>query len=115
MNGKSVQMNIRVPIKLISELDRLADDEHASRLEITRQLLIEGIRQRKQARALRLYREGKASKSRAAAIAGISLWEMMDLIDHADVPATITIQDAIDQVRRLVAQVPHTINIHRPV
>lgn len=105
MSARSVQINIRVPGKIASDLDKLAAHERASRVALTRQILLDGIERRKQALALRLYRETKASKSRAAEIAGISLWEMMDLIDQLGTPAPYTLQDAVEEVRRLVAEV----------
>lgn len=37
-------------------------------------------------------------------MAGISLWEMMDLIELEGIPGGYTLQDAVDEVRRLVAQ-----------
>ncbi len=102
---KSVQINLRVPDETISDLDVLAEQEHASRVNLARQILLEGIARRKQALALRLYQEGKASKSRAAEMVGISLWEMMDLIDRAALPSAYTLQEAVEEVRRLAAQV----------
>lgn len=100
---RTVQINIRVPEEVASELDTLAEHEHLSRAELTRQILLEGMGHRKRMLALRLYREGKVSKSRAAEIAGISLWEMIDLIDQAALPYPYTLQEAIEDVRRLIA------------
>ena len=102
---KSIQINLRVPGEVASDLDALAEQERASRIDLARQILLEGIANRKRALALRLYREGKVSKSRAAEIAGISLWEMMDLIDQAAFPTAYTLQEAVEEVRRLVAHV----------
>jgi predicted HTH domain antitoxin len=104
MGAKSIQINLRVPGKVATDLHRLAQQEHASRVDLARQILLEGLAQRKRALALRLYREGKASKSRAAEIAGVSLWEMMDLIDQAAVPSSYTLQEAVEEVRRIVQQ-----------
>ncbi len=105
MSAKSVQINIRVSGELASDLDRLAEQEQTSRVDLTRQILLDGIQRRKQDLALRLYREGKASKSRAAELAGLSLWKVMDQIDQAEVPAPYSVEDAVQDVRRLVAQV----------
>ena len=102
---KSIQINLRVPDEVVSDLDTLAKQERASRADLARQILLDGIAHRKRALAVRLYREGKASKSRAAEIAGISLWEMMDLIDQASLSSTYTLQEAVEEVRRLVAQI----------
>jgi predicted HTH domain antitoxin len=54
---------------------------------------------------LRLYHKGKVSQSRAAEIAGISLWAMIDLINQAALPAAYTLQEAVEEVRQLVAQI----------
>ncbi len=102
--AKSNQINLRVPDRVVSDLEALARQERASRIDLARQILLEGIAARKRDLALRLYREGQVSKSRAAEIAGISLWEMMDLIERASLPAPYTLQEAVDDVRRLVAQ-----------
>jgi predicted HTH domain antitoxin len=66
---------------------------------------IKGIASRKRELALRLYRAGKASKSRAAEVAGISLWEMMDLIDQAAVPNPDSLEEAVEAAMgQLVSQ-----------
>jgi predicted HTH domain antitoxin len=100
----SIQINLRVPEEVASDLDQLAEQEHATRIDVARQILLEGVAERKRAMALELYRLGKASKSKAAELAGISLWEMMDLIKREDIPTAYTLQDAVEEVRRLVAQ-----------
>ena len=102
---QSNQINLRVPDEVLSDLDALAEQGRASRIDLARHILLEGIARRKRDLALRLYLEGKVSKSRAAEIAGVSLWEMMDLIDQAALPTAYTLQEAVEDVRRLVAQI----------
>ncbi len=102
---KTLQINLRVPHDVVSDLDTLAKQERSSRVDVARQILLDGIAHRKRGLALRLYREGKASKSRAAEIAGISLWEIMDMIDQATLPNPYTLQQAVEEMRRLVAQI----------
>jgi predicted HTH domain antitoxin len=99
----SIQINLRVPEEVASDLDQLAEQEHATRIDVARQILLEGVAERKRALALELYRQGRASKSKAAALAGISLWELMDLIEREGVPSSYTLQEAVEEVRRLVA------------
>ncbi len=103
--AKSIQINLRVSDEVASDLDALAEQERASRIDLARQILLEGVARRKRDLALRLYHEGKVSKSRAAEIAGVSLWEMMDLIDQAALPTAYSLQEAVEEVRRLVAQI----------
>ncbi|MBM4461420.1 MAG: hypothetical protein FJ011_27295 [Chloroflexi bacterium] len=100
---QTAQINLRVPGQVMVDLDHLAQEEHMARVDLARKILLEGVAQRKRELALRLYREGKASKSRAAEIAGISLWEMVDLAAQAELPAPYTLAEAVEDVRRLVA------------
>jgi len=101
--SQSHQINVRVPADVVAELDALAQQGHVTRMDMARQLLLEGIQQHKRERAVRLYREGKASKSRAAELAGMTLWELMDWLQSEAAPASYTLQEAVDDVRRLVA------------
>jgi predicted HTH domain antitoxin len=100
----SIQINLRVPEEVASDLDRLAEQAHATRIDVARQILLDGVAERKRTHALELYRQGRASKSKAAEIAGISVWELMDLIAQEETPNPHSLQDAVDEVRRLVAQ-----------
>ncbi len=100
----SIQINLRVPEEVASDLDQLAEQAHATRIDIARQILLDGVAERKRDYALELYRQGRASKSKAAEIAGISVWELMDLTSQEETVNTYTLQDAVDEVRRLVAQ-----------
>jgi predicted HTH domain antitoxin len=100
----SIQINLRVPKKIASDLDALAVRGHITRIDAARQILFDGIEQRKRALALDLYRNGKLSKSKAAEIAGISLWEMIDLVAEDAVPSPYTLEEAVSDVRRLIAQ-----------
>ncbi len=101
--AKIAQINLRVPADTVTDLDALAVHDHMSRIDVARQILLEGVSERKRRMALRLYREGKATKSRAAEIAGITLWEMMDLIDEASISDGLTVDEAVEEVRRVVA------------
>ncbi|MFQ5853576.1 MAG: UPF0175 family protein [Candidatus Binatia bacterium] len=60
----------------------MAKAEHIEKIDIARQLLWEGVARRKREFALKLCVEGKVTKARAAEIAGVPLWEMMDLVER---------------------------------
>jgi predicted HTH domain antitoxin len=101
---KSNQINLRVSAEVVADLDTLAEQSNVTRIDVARQILLEGIRQRKRDRALDLCRSGKLSKSRAAKLAGISMWELMDLLNAAQaVSLPYTLQEAVEDVRRIVA------------
>jgi hypothetical protein len=58
MRAKAIQINLPVPGKVAADLNLLAEQEHATRVDVARQILLQGLAQRKRALALRLYREG---------------------------------------------------------
>lgn len=102
MGGHTTQINIRVEENLVRDLDVLASYEHISRTNLVRRIINEGVVRCKREWALQLYRLGQVTKSRAAELAGISLWEMMDLIDQKGLPADYSMDDVLDEIRRLL-------------
>jgi predicted HTH domain antitoxin len=78
-----LQVNIRLEPDLLRELDDMAAAESLDRAELARRLLREGLRRERIAVAVRRYRDRSVSAGRAAELAGISLYEMLDRI-HAD-------------------------------
>jgi hypothetical protein len=83
------QVNIRLERGLLEEIDALAGSEHVDRSEITRRLLNSGLSSYRLERALAEYRRGNVSAWRAADIAGVSLYEMLDRIHEAGIPYEI--------------------------
>jgi|SRR5215203_545872 len=51
--------------------------------------------------ALDLYREGKASLSKAAEVAGVSVSEMMDLLAEHGIPSDLRVEDYRESLRTL--------------
>jgi len=99
----TIQINLRVPDEVAADLDMLAEETHVTRIDVARQILLKGVAELKRTQALKLYGQGKVSKSKAAEMAGITLWEMMDLIEREGIPSDYTLEHAVDEVRRLVA------------
>jgi predicted HTH domain antitoxin len=54
--------------------------------------------------ALRLYREDRITKERAAEIAGVSLYEIIAAARQQGIPASLTLSEALEEIERLV---PH--------
>ncbi|RLF04668.1 MAG: hypothetical protein DRK00_06230 [Thermoprotei archaeon] len=78
-------LTVRVSRRLREDLEELARLEGKSEAEVIREVLEEGIRERKIRRALKLYSEGKVTLWKAARLAGVSLWEMIDALKRYDV------------------------------
>ena len=80
------QVNIRLDRELVEEIDRLADEGSIDRSEMARRLLSTGLAGIRMRRALDDYRSGNVTAWRAAGIAGVSLYEMLDRIHEEGVP-----------------------------
>ena len=77
---------IRLDRELLAEIDELAAMEHADRSAMVRRLLQAGIADYRRELAMRQYRQGGLSAWRAAEMAGVSLWDMLDLIRREGLP-----------------------------
>lgn len=75
----SVVKSLRIPDKLLKTVRYVARREHLDESTATRQLIGLGAEEY----AVRLYRDGKVTMNEAAAIAGATVREMIDiLLDH---------------------------------
>jgi predicted HTH domain antitoxin len=97
------QLNIRIPKRLARELAALAEVEHVAKIDMARQLLWEGIARRKREVALKLYEQGQVSKSRAAEIAGLSLWEFTDVVAQRGTRWDYSLDDAKQELQRVLS------------
>lgn len=80
------QVNIRLDRELVEEIDRLANEVAIDRSEMARRLLGTGLADVRMRRALDDYRSGNVTAWRAAGIAGVSLYEMLDRIHEEGIP-----------------------------
>ena len=71
-------LSVRVPREIRKWLEELAKLEGKDKAEIAREILAKGVRERRLEAALSLYRQGKATLWKAAELAGLSLWEIID-------------------------------------
>ena len=86
-------VSTRVPDDLAKDLEEIEKEEKTDRATVVRKLLAKAIAQWKLEKALTLYRDGKITLWKAAKIAGLSLWEMMDIIKERKVPFRYTYED----------------------
>lgn len=73
-------MSARIPKEMEEEVEGLMREEHLEKSAALRKLMRMGLERYRQERALRLLADGKATLSRAAEIAKLSIWEMLDLV-----------------------------------
>jgi predicted HTH domain antitoxin len=96
------QLNVRVQAEVIKDLEEIAHEEDLDKGAVTRRLLMDGIRRWRIERAVTLYREDRITKERAAEMARVSLYEMMDLLRERHVPAHLDVDEAVEEVKALV-------------
>jgi len=98
------QVNIRIPSELERELENLAQAENIGKVDIARQILREGVARRKQELALRLYNQGKVTRAKAAQIAGVSLWEITELLERLGTRWHYSLEEAKAEIREVIKQ-----------
>ena len=88
-----VQIATRVGEELLSKIIEIQTDMQADRAEAIRRLLDEGTRQYKLKKAIELLRDGKVTVSRAAEIADISIWDIMETMRIRKIPIPYAAED----------------------
>ncbi|MEM3388344.1 MAG: UPF0175 family protein [Thermoproteota archaeon] len=70
----SETISLRLPRKILRELNELATKEGKDRSKLIREILEQSIKAKNLEHAIELYRKGQATGWKAAQMAGISLW-----------------------------------------
>lgn len=100
-------LTTRAPDALAKEIEILAKQEHLDKSSLIRRLLASAVEEKRKVNALNLYKDGKISIGKAAAIAKLSVWEMLDLIIekgiHIDYGADELLEDLLPLRRKLSA------------
>ena len=86
-------ISIRPTEEIEEKIEKLAKLEHMEKSTLVRKLLLKGADEELKKQALEMFRENKVSAGRAAEIAGISIYEMLDLIKQKGFALHITKQD----------------------
>lgn len=83
----------RVPKSSADELEQIAEKEQIDKSTVIIRALHKYLKEWKLQNALTLYRQGKVTLWKAASLAGISLWEMMDITKERKIPMQYTFKD----------------------
>jgi len=83
----------RFPESAVKMVEEIAREESVDRSTIVARALERYVKQWKLEKALKLYQEGRVTMWKAASIAGLSLWEMMDVIKERKIPLQYTYED----------------------
>lgn len=94
---KTVAM--RIPEDLEKELEEISRVEGLDKSAALRKLLKMGLRERKKELALSLLQQGKVTLWKASKIAGVTIWEMMDLVKEKGMTLPIKAEDVIEDIK----------------
>ena len=83
---KTKRISVTIPEDLLEESEDLAEERMEDRSTIIRQLIAEGRKEEKKKKAVEMYIEKKISLEKAAEIADVSIWKMLDLLRERKVP-----------------------------
>ena len=77
---------IRLDLDVDKELELLARLTDTVKSKLIRDLIVLGIREKKLQEALKLYSQGRVTLWKSARLAGLSMWEMMEIIADRKIP-----------------------------
>lgn len=88
-------ISARVPDELEEELEAYLDEENLDRSTAVRKLLAEGLETWRRERALEQLESGRITFSKAAELAGMSVWDFAQLAADRDI--TWVAEDHLDE------------------
>ena len=86
-------VSTRVPEDMAKDIEEIEKEEKSDRATVVRKLLAKAIADRKLERALVLYSSGKVTLWKASKIAGLSLWEMMEIVRQRKISFQYSYED----------------------
>jgi predicted HTH domain antitoxin len=86
-------ISTRVSPEMANDLEEIEREEKAERATVVRKLLAKAIADRKLERALSLYSSGKVTLWKASKVAGLSLWEMMEIAKQRKISFQYSYED----------------------
>jgi len=102
MTETTRQLNIRISENLVEGLDYIAAEESVDRTSVARKLLTEGIQQWRLMHALNLYEQGQITKERAAEMAGVSIYDILDELRQRGTVAQYNLDELRQDLSRLI-------------
>jgi len=86
-------VSTRITGNMAKDLEEIEREEKSDRATVVRKLLAKAITDWKLEKALMLYHDGKVTLRKAAKIADVSLWEMMEIVKERKVPIQYDYED----------------------
>ena len=87
------QLNIRVNKELVEELEELASNINIDRVSLARKILIEGVKRERLNFAVQKYLNKEISIEKAAELAGLSLYEIIEVFSRLGLSSNLSLED----------------------
>jgi len=94
-------MSARLPKETVDQIEEIAREEKVDKSTILDRALDHYIREWKLRRAVQSYAEGAATLPRAAEVAGLTVWEMMDELTKRNVQPQYGEEDLEEDLKAL--------------
>jgi len=92
-------VSARLPKEMVDLIEEIAREEKDDKSTVLDRALDHYTREWKLQRALESYREGTATLPRAAEIAGLSVWEMIDILSRRKIQPQYDIEDLEEDLK----------------
>ena len=92
-------VSARLPKEMVDLIEEIAREEKVDKSTVLNRALDHYTREWKLQRALESYREGAATLPRAAEIAGLSVWEMIDILSTRKIQPQYDIEDLEEDLK----------------
>lgn len=96
-------VSVRLPRNKVKLVEKIAREEKVDKSTILERAIESYIREWLLKKALDLYSSGQVTLSRAAEIAGITIWEMMDELAKRRISAQYDVEDLEEDLKNLVS------------
>ena len=97
-------ISTRVSKEVEEDINKLAKERNIEKTLMLREVIIKGLADLKLDYALDLYKKGKITMWKAADMAEISLWEIMEIVKQEHIPSKYTLEDAKEDLRQVFAK-----------
>ena len=97
----SEAIGVRFDEEFLKELEKLCSLEHSDRSTLIRKFSYLGYKEYMKQRAARDYLEGRVTISKAAIIAGITIWEMEQYLVSAGFVSKYSLKDLEEELKLL--------------
>jgi predicted HTH domain antitoxin len=101
MAKQSQVISARLPKDRIKLIEEIAQEEKIDKSSILERALEQYIREWALKKALELYRNGKITLSRAAEIADLSIWEIIDILEKRKIIIQYDVEDFEEDMKAI--------------